>query len=70
MPNFYKNLKTGVAISAAEYQEKIMNAMTGTSVNIGSMGVGSYSNFVSDVFEGELDNYSQYVPCVSKEKVQ
>ncbi len=62
MPNFYKNLKTGAVITAAEYQEKIVNTMTETSSELGTMGIGSYSHFVNDLFEGEMDNYSQYVP--------
>ena len=68
MPKYYKNLKTGAVITSAEYQEKIMNNMTETSAELGTMGVGSYSNFVNDVFEGELDNYSQYVPYDPEQK--
>ncbi len=62
MPDFYKNLKTGAVITAAEYQEKIMNTMTEASSELGTMGIGSYSHVVNDFFEGEMDNYSQYVP--------
>ncbi|OJG96767.1 hypothetical protein RV18_GL001902 [Enterococcus termitis] len=62
MPKFYKNVKTGAVITAEEYKEKIMNNMTETNSDLGTMGMGSYSNFVNDVFEGELDNYSEYVP--------
>ncbi|MGX7150352.1 hypothetical protein [Enterococcus ureasiticus] len=70
MPKFYKNLQTGAVITAAEYKAKIMNNMTETSTDIGTMGVGSYSNFANDVFEGELDNYSQYIPYDPEEKEQ
>jgi hypothetical protein len=62
MPKFYKNVKTGAVITAEEYKEKIMNNMTETNSDLGTMSMGSYSNFVNDVFEGELDNYSEYVP--------
>lgn len=61
MPDFYKNLKTGAVITAAEYQEKIMNTMTEASSELGTMGIGSYNHVVNDFFEGEMDNYCQYV---------
>ncbi|MBP2099898.1 hypothetical protein [Enterococcus rivorum] len=62
MPKFYKNMKTGAVITEAEYKEKIMVDMTEVSSDMGTMGMGSYSNFVNSVFEGEVDNYSEYVP--------
>lgn len=62
MPKFYKNMKTGAVITEAEYKEKIMVDMTEVSSDMGTMGMGSYSNFVNNVFEGEADNYSEYVP--------
>lgn len=68
MPKFYKNVKTGAVITAEEYQEKIITNMTETSSDLGTMGMGSYSNFVNDVFEGELDNYSEYVPYDPEEE--
>lgn len=70
MPKFYKNLKTGAVITEEEYQEKLVNNMIETNPELGTMGMGSYSNFVNDVFEGELDNYSQYVPYDPEENEQ
>ncbi|WP_211272292.1 hypothetical protein [Enterococcus rivorum] len=55
-------MKTGAVITEAEYKEKIMVDMTEVSSDMGTMGMGSYSNFVNSVFEGEVDNYSEYVP--------
>lgn len=62
MPKFYKNMKTGAVITGEEYKEKLRNDLVETSLDMGIMGVGSSSNFVNSVFEGETDNYSEYVP--------
>ncbi|WP_086315401.1 hypothetical protein A5821_002886 [Enterococcus sp. 7F3_DIV0205] len=62
MPKFYKNLKTGAVITAREYQAKIVNNMAETTADLSTMGLGAYSSFANKVFEGELDNYSQYAP--------
>ncbi|MDA9470620.1 hypothetical protein [Enterococcus sp. 5H] len=64
MPKFYKNLKTGAIISEAEFKEKLMSNVTEVGSDFGMMGMGSgaYSNFGNEIFEGEIDNYSEYVP--------
>ena len=61
---FYKNLKTGAVITEEEYKEKMMSEVTETSSDMGDMSMGGYSIFVSDVFEGQLDDFNDYVPFV------
>lgn len=70
MTRFYKNMKTGAVITEEEYKEKLMSDMTETSSDMGIMGMGSYSNFVNTIFEGEADNYSEYVPYAPKAEGQ
>ena len=62
MTKFYKNLKTGAVITEEEYKEKLMTEVTETSSDMGGMSMGGYSTFVSDAFEGQLDDFNDYVP--------
>lgn len=62
MTKFYKNIKTGAVITEKEYEQKIIQSEEETSSGLGSMSMGGYSNFMNNFLDGEMEDFSDYVP--------